>query len=234
MVSDQEPLMLAIKKYLIERLGFDKYSLFKLNSSELISINYVPPKGKAKPQIFIGIENVRIFSNYFLPYKKNLTFLTKKYKDFNDLMLICYVIYHKIYRDENIKNLIIKLSNNMNSFRLSSYKGEKDIITASEIERLLSADPVSVPLNDGRLLNLMTNKLESGIKGGSVFEIINLDSDKVILANSLEECVSIIGISRNLISSAFSSPADSPFISEISIDKYKIKRIGVFLESMPK
>jgi len=52
----------------------------------------------------------------------------------------------------------------------------------------------------------MINKLESGIKGGSVFEIINQDSDKVILANSLEECACIIGISRNLISSAFSSP----------------------------
>lgn len=33
MVSDQEPLMIAIKEYLTEILGFDKYTLFKLNSS---------------------------------------------------------------------------------------------------------------------------------------------------------------------------------------------------------
>jgi hypothetical protein len=45
MVSDQEPLFLAIKEYLTKRLDFDKYSLFKLDSSELISLNYIPPKG---------------------------------------------------------------------------------------------------------------------------------------------------------------------------------------------
>jgi len=129
-----------------------------------------------------------------------------------------------------MKNLILKLSNNMNNFILSSSKDEKDIITASEIETLLFADPISVPLNDGRLLNLTTRKLESGIRGGSVFEIINNNSGKVLLANSLEECASIIGVTRNLLSSAFSSSADSSIISEISIDKYKINRLGVFLK----
>lgn len=72
MVSYQELLMVAIKEYLTERLGFDKYSLFKLNSSELISINYVPPKGNSKPQVFIGIENIRILYNYLLPFLKSL------------------------------------------------------------------------------------------------------------------------------------------------------------------
>ena len=48
MVSDQEPLMKAIKRYLTDRLAFDEHSLFKLNNSELISINYVPPKGNSE------------------------------------------------------------------------------------------------------------------------------------------------------------------------------------------
>ncbi len=88
---------------------------------------------------------------------------------------------------------------------------------------LLSAYPIS--LSDGRLLNLTTHKLESGIKGGSMFEIVIRDTGEVILANSpfaraltararrLEDCASIIGISINLFSSAFSSSVDSPFIS---------------------
>lgn len=75
MVSDQEPIMLAIKEFLTKRLDFDKYSLFKLNNSKLISINYVPSKGNSKPQVFIGIENVRILYNYLLPFLKNLPFL---------------------------------------------------------------------------------------------------------------------------------------------------------------
>jgi hypothetical protein len=108
-----------------------------------------------------------------------------------------------------MKNLILKLSNNMNNLRLSSSKDEKDIITTSEIpgggnaETLLSA---------------------------SVFEIINNNSGEVTLANSLEECASIIGVTRNLLSRAFSSSADSSFISEISVDKYKINRLGIFLK----
>src|SRR5690606_9987342 len=197
MVSDQEPIMLAIKEFLIKRLDFDKYSLFKLNNSKLISINYVPPKGNSKPQVFISIENVRILYNYLLPYLKNLPFLSKKFKDFNDLVLICYTIYHKIYKNDEIKNLILKLSNNMNNLRLSSNKdaASLDIITRSEIETLLFADPISVPLNDGRSLNLMTHKLESGL-GGSVFEITNNNSGEVTLADSLEECASIIGVTR--------------------------------------
>lgn len=40
MVSDQEPLIIAIKEYLVSRLGFDSYSLFKLKGSQLISVNY--------------------------------------------------------------------------------------------------------------------------------------------------------------------------------------------------
>lgn len=130
--------MLAIKEYLVERLAFDKYSLFKLNSFELISINHVPPKGNSLSPagigallVFIGIENIRILYNYLLPFLKGLPFLTKNFKDFNDLILICYIIYHKAYKDEAIKYLIFKLSNNMNNFRLLSYMGEKDIISRS-------------------------------------------------------------------------------------------------------
>ncbi len=40
-----------------------------------------------------------------------------------------------------------------------------------------------------RLLNLTTQSLESGIKGGSVFEIVT--PDEVILVNSLEDCASV-------------------------------------------
>lgn len=117
----------------------------------------------------------------------------------------------------------------MNNFRLSSYIGEKDIITASEIKMLLNVDPMTIPLSDGRLLNLITQKLDSSIKGGSVIEIVNSDSGEVILANSLEYCASIIGVSRYVLLIKFYSSADSPFVSEIFVDKYNIKRIGVFL-----
>ena len=248
MTADQKPLMIAIKKYLTERLCFDVYSLFKLNNSELISINDVASKDNAKPQVFIGIENIRILMNYLLPYLKSLHFLTKKFKDFKDLILICYVIYHKLYRNIEIRDLILKLSYNMNNFRLSSNKKNKFIITsapneikpscckqrrAKEVNILLIADPngSAIYLKDGRVLNLETNKFESGLKGGSVFEVV---TDKgMILTNSLEKCATIVKLSRHVLSSAFSTTIYNhnnltAIISEIIIGNYKIKRIGVF------
>nr|YP_009262126.1 hypothetical protein [Chrysoporthe deuterocubensis]AMX22201.1 hypothetical protein [Chrysoporthe deuterocubensis] len=234
MVSDQEPLIVAIKEYLVYRLGFDKYSLFKLEGSQLISVNYAKSvSANSKPQVFIGIENNRILYNYLLPYLKGLPFLTKKFKDYNDFTLICHTIYYKIQKNSTFKDLILKLSNSMNNFRLSSYKDKTCSITQEEIGMLLSADPITKPLMDGRLLNLVTNKFESGL-GGSVFEIeVNNEASKgkleTILVNSLEECASVTGISRNILNSRFSVIVDSISVSEIEIGNYKIKRIGVFL-----
>ena len=61
-----------------------------------------------------------------------------------------------------------------------------------------------------------------------MFEIVIYG--EVILVNSLENCAYVTEISINIISRTLSSPAGSPFISEIVIEKYKIKRIGVFLK----
>lgn len=98
------------------------------------------------------------------------------------------------------------------------------------MKKILLAGPITIPLSDGRLLNRITQKLDSGIKGGSVFEIVTRDSGEVILANSLEDCASIIGISRYILSNKFCLSADPSFVSEISLDKYSIKRLGVFFE----
>ena len=227
MTSNQEPLLLAIKQYLIDRLGFDSYFLFKINKSELISINQVPSRGNSNSQVFIGIENIRILYNYLIPFLMDLPFLTKKFKDFKDFIIICYIIYYKIYKDENIKNLVLKLSNNMNNFRLSSYNGASRIkpITDAEKNKLITATPKCKPLSDGRIININTQKLDGAIKGGSVFEITT-PKGEIILANSLEECTKIVGVSRSHLSSSFSNTCGFT----LNINQYNLKRIGVFLK----
>jgi hypothetical protein len=60
-----------------------------------------------------------------------------------------YVCSYRINKQSELSKLEAKLAS-----PLFSSKDEKDIITTSEIETLFFADPVSVPLNDGRLLNL--------------------------------------------------------------------------------
>jgi hypothetical protein len=68
MVIDQEPLIKAIKDYLIGRLNFDKYSLFKLEGSQLISINYAKSgSANSKPQVFFFLVLI-IFEFYTIIY----------------------------------------------------------------------------------------------------------------------------------------------------------------------
>lgn len=47
--EEQYDLYLKIKEFLIANLGFDKYSLFKLNSSQAIAINLSKARNNGKP-----------------------------------------------------------------------------------------------------------------------------------------------------------------------------------------
>lgn len=123
----------------------------------------------------------------------------------------------------------------MNNRIPSYYNGVTNIVTAKEVGEFLLADPICKLLPDGRSINTQTLKLESGL-GGSVYEILIKEINaihKTILVNSLEECASVIGVSRNLLVKRFSEVVNSSFVSEIEIEieiaNLKIKRIGVFL-----
>lgn len=93
----------------------------------------------------------------------------------------------------------MKLNNNINNFRLSSFKVEKDVMTSEEIGKLLTVYSVSESLKDDRILNLSTLKFENGL-GGLVFKIIRLSEAlvfKFIIVYCLEECASsVTGFSR--------------------------------------
>ena len=116
----QLPVIKKIKDYLINNLGFDKYSKFKLENSSAIAIVENKERNNAKCLIRLTISNINILTNYFIPYLENKRFITKKGKDFQDFKIICRAIYNGAYRTEEIKSLILKLSYTMNNFRLSS------------------------------------------------------------------------------------------------------------------
>jgi len=222
----QKPLLLNIKQYLKEKLEFDTNSLWKINNSQLININSLSKEGNAKPQIVLNIKNIRILYNYLIPYLSKLLFLTKKFKDFNDFKIICRTLYYRIHKNSEMKSLLIKLSYSMNNFRLSSYSGNIPKITKEEKSILKDATPICKPLSDGRILNLKMNKLDVAIKGGSIFKIITPQGE-VLLVDNLTDCVNIIGVSRNILHSAFGEVNEAK--SDIIIKNYKIKRIGILL-----
>jgi hypothetical protein len=115
-------------------LGFDKYS--KLKHCKAIALNsidarvrgsflcegenqFVETRNKAKASIILVIKNIKVLNNYLIPYLKDLKFRTKKGLDFLDFTDICRAVYKGSHRSEEIRSLILKLSYNMNNFRLS-------------------------------------------------------------------------------------------------------------------
>lgn len=72
-------------------------------------------------------------------------------------------------------------------------------ITEKEKFLLKNSTPICKPLLDGRILNIKTNKLDTEIKGGSIFEITT-PQGKVLLIDSFIKCINIISVScSNLI-----------------------------------
>lgn len=117
----QLPVLEKIKEYIINNLGFDAYSILKLKSSSVISINKQKAINKSsKPTVILHINNIYVLNNFVIPFLNEFNFITKKGKDFNDFKLICKAVYNGADRRPEIKTLILKLSLTMNYNRLST------------------------------------------------------------------------------------------------------------------
>jgi hypothetical protein len=156
----QLPVMLKIKEFLEAYLGFDTFSLYKLKNTYTIAIASIKARTiNSKSNVSITIKNINVLNNYLIPFFGNEEFLTKKGKDFHDFKFICKVIYEGGHRIDKIKALILKLSNTMNNFRLSTYNGEVKSLTQEELEILLCAEPTVIRLLDGRVIDSTTKKI---------------------------------------------------------------------------
>ena len=86
----------------------------------------------------------------------------------------------------------------MNNFRLSTYKGVVKSLSQEEIEKLLSAPPTIEHLLDGRVIDRTTKKVLPK-QNSCVYEICEEDGI-FILANSLTEAASIVGLYPDTLS----------------------------------
>ena len=159
----QHSLMEAIKNYLLDRLGFDKYSMFKLNNSSVIDVITGKAINNSKPLSVLRIKNTNVLINYLIPYLDKMTFISKKGLYYKDFISICKAIYNGAYRIEDIKELIIKFSYSMNDYRLSTNSvagAEKKMYSLSNQDRdkIIKAKPTIRHLKDGRQLDIVTGK----------------------------------------------------------------------------
>ena len=88
----QLPILEKIKEFLMNNLGFDSYSMFKLNYSSAISITPQKARNNSKASVLILIKNIHLLNNYLVPYLDEMQFITKKGKDFKDFKLMCRLL----------------------------------------------------------------------------------------------------------------------------------------------
>jgi hypothetical protein len=222
----QLPVLVQIKEFLENSLGFDKYSLFKLKNSSILAVTTKKARNNSKSSVSFIISNISVLNNYFIPLFNETEFLTKKGKDFKDFKTICEIIYKGAHRKEDIRSLILKLANTMNNFRLSTNKEKVQFLTNEEMDLLLNASPTIERLLDGRVIDSDTKKILPKLTS-CVYEIVG-ESGELYLANSLSEAALIV----NLYSDTLSKHLDIEVLkledAYIEVKAYKVRRVRVF------
>ena len=190
---------MKIKEFLENNLGFDSYSLYKLKNSSTIAVAEVKARNaNSKSSVTLIIKNINVLNNNLVPFFAGMEFLTKKGIDFKDFKIICKAIYDGAHRKQDIRALILNLSNTMNNFRLSTYKGIVVALTQEEIEKLLNAGSTVECLLDGRVIDRETKKVLPR-QVSCIYEICEQDGG-VLLANSLNEAAAIVGLYPDTVS----------------------------------
>lgn len=229
----QHSLIEAIKNYLIDKLGFDKYSVSKLNNSSVIAVMAGKARNHSKPLSVLRIKNTNVLINYFIPYLDKMTFITKKGLDYKDLKIICKAIYDGTHRTEEIKELIIKLSYSMNNYRLSTNSDKEKLysLPSKDLDKIINAKPTIRHLKDGRQFDIVTGKTVNRRWTNCVFEIIKNTGEgegEIYLASTLNEAAVIVGVDFRTINRNLALEALGDNGEYVVINKHKIRRVAVF------
>ena len=220
------PVLLEIKEYFIGEkniFNLDKFSLFKLKYSNVVKIFHEKSSKQSKPLVGFYIKDLHFINNYLLPYFNSGNFISKKDKDLKDLNIISTAIYKGTHLNKQLNSIILKLSYTMNNFRLSSKKIGS--ISEQEKDLLINANPSIEHLNDGRELNIFSQKIIHRRSSSCVYEIIDKSEKKTIKLNLQETAKSLdIGF-NNLKRRLDNQQLDKLYI--LVKDK-KVRRVRVF------
>lgn len=221
----QGEVIRKIKKYLINNLGFDSYSMFKLQNSSFMALVEDKGRGNTKAMLRLKITNTFIFVNYFIPFLDQMVFITKKGKDYRDFKIICTAISKGAHRNNDIKELILKLSYTMNNNRLSNYSdlNKVSFMSSEEIDKIKNAESTILLLKDGRSLDIISKKEISGGWTNCVYEIIDYKGE-IVLASTLNVAADCLNVQYTTVSRHLNKLEGEFTI----IKEKKIRRVPVF------
>ena len=222
----QLDVLVKIKEFLVYNLGFDVYSLYKLKNSSIIAVTTIKARNNNKSSVAITIKNVKVLNNYFIPFLDDITFLTKKGKDFQDFKTICRVVHNGAHRKDEIKKIIVKLSYTMNNYRLSTNTRPGLPLSNEEKDKLLSAPPTVECLYDGRVIDSCTGKLIQQ-QISCIYVIYKLNGE-FLMENTLSKAASIVGVYQDTLSKYLNVKVQYSEEHWVRLNNYKIRRVSVF------
>jgi len=189
-----------------------------------MGLSSIKAKGKSKATVSLDIRDVKVLTNYLLPFLSKMKFFSKKELDFQDFFVICRTIYNGAHKDEVINSLILKLSFSMNDYRLSSYNGKiTPVLTKEELNTLKTAQPLSIRLADGRVRDVTTGKIDYNNESSCYF--ITKPNKEELIVKSLKEAGEEIGVHYSTLSKILDVDY-ADFVGEVN--GYTVRRIKVF------
>jgi hypothetical protein len=222
----QLDVLLKIKEFLENYLGFDVYSLYKLKNSSTIAVTTVKARKDNKSSVAITVKNVKFLNNCFIPFLDDMIFLTKKGQDFQDFKTICRVVYNGAYRNEEIKKIILKLSYTMNNYRLSTSTTPGLSLSNEERDKLILVPPTLEYFYDGRAIDYSTGELIHQ-QTSCVYDIRKLNGE-VLIENTLSKAASIVGVYPDTLSKHLDVKVQSSEKHWVRLNNHKIRRVPVF------
>lgn len=200
--ATQAPLMNAIKLFL------DSYSVddAHLKTSPLcIEIlrqrTHLYNKGKTSangnPSIILHLGQVNYIVDKLIPLLSNLSFVTKKYKDFLDWAFIAYLISTGKHTTKVGKELILKICKGMNNYRLSTFKGlNNQPVLPSLIKEVLIMEDIYVKNHEGLRINVTTRTL---VKGQLFYILAEGSNGEILIFKDTTTCGDYFGLNYQTI-----------------------------------
>jgi hypothetical protein len=223
----QYPVIEKIYEFLVNNLGFDKYSIFKLQNSSVITIIKEKSKDNSKSLVKLKITNTNVIINYFIPFLNTMSFITKKGLDFQDFKIISTAIYNGGHRNKEVKDCILTLSYTMNNYRLSTNSESVKVLElpVGLLDKIINVTKTIVHLSDGRPVDIFTKK-EINIRWTNcVYEIIK-NNGEIKLASTLNNAGLILDVDHRTVRkylNSLSTEGDFAIIKD-----NKIRRVAVF------
>jgi len=135
LTSTQKPLLMDIYEHLMLHVT-------TVYTKGGIKLRDCKAKGNSKPSVRLEITGISFLHHFFNAYLSKLEFYSRKKEDFKTFCFICDKLYNKAHiNNEEVKDLLLKLSKGMNGARLSTNKLRDntlyDKINISRVEETL-------------------------------------------------------------------------------------------------